>query len=577
MQSSSLTSPTRVRISPVRCAPLCSALHRCRVPAPGYTFPLLHTTRILISGRLHSSNSISSITSVFGFSSTSSPCGQGRMHVCRPPTSRKSRRNLLYRSHEILQRILHQLACDMLRRIRSINLLFQVIRGSCSPSCSVAIYSLVWYWNSSIRLVAFPVQIIMTPVASGSSVPACPTFIFFTPSLRLIWYLTLFTSANDVHRSGLSKYNTSPSLKFIRLCLWDSKLVTIVMIPTMAQYTPNQISLPFFTILIIHLHAIHPETKAARKPTTSDAVLMPALYRRSILYNLHSIQQSLAQNRRYHHQDRENCASVSFCYPDQTGSDRTSQRDSPWHYRTSLRQSDNKRIPHADTFLLSRFRIIRESQQYSRCQEHAIPQSAVPSRKSLHIILKEHPTMPIGSSTPRCSIIFCFLVQLPFKQPAEYPVYFLPQDNQRTFSTVATCTTMVNVRFSPSMPNSADPIARCPLLLTGRYSVSPTEYLKLKLLSSSFSWIIVVILNTFRFAQYTVNHENKSQGSKPAVLPWYDVHWKYQARKSFPVEPGPVISRKPMIITTIPAASGMKFVLSKAKFFCPYWKEKLIG
>ena len=59
--------------------------------------------------------------------------------------------------------------------------------------------------------------------------------------------------------------------------VYAHKLATIVMIPAMAQYTPNQISLPFFTILIIHLQAIHPETKAARKPTASDAVLMPAL------------------------------------------------------------------------------------------------------------------------------------------------------------------------------------------------------------------------------------------------------------------------------------------------------------
>ena len=32
----------------------------------------------------------------------------------------------------------------------------------------------------------------------------------------------------------------------------------------------------------------------------------------------------------------------------------------------------------------------------------------------------------------------------------------------------------VKARFSsPSIPNNAEPMARCPLLLTGRYSVSP--------------------------------------------------------------------------------------------------------
>ena len=41
-------------------------------------------------------------------------------------------------------------------------------------------------------------------------------------------------------------------------------------------------------------------------------------------------------------------------------------------------------------------------------------------------------------------------------------------------STVATCTMTVNVRLSsPCTPKSAEPIARCPLLLTGKYSVSP--------------------------------------------------------------------------------------------------------
>ena len=44
----------------------------------------------------------------------------------------------------------------------------------------------------------------------------------------------------------------------------------------------------------------------------------------------------------------------------------------------------------------------------------------------------------------------------------------------RVLSTVATCTRTVNAMFcSPSIPNSDEAIARCPLLLMGRYSVSP--------------------------------------------------------------------------------------------------------
>ena len=49
-------------------------------------------------------------------------------------------------------------------------------------------------------------------------------------------------------------------------------------------------------------------------------------------------------------------------------------------------------------------------------------------------------------------------------------VFFLPY----VLSTVATCTAIVNAMLSSArMPNNADPMARCPELLTGRYSVSP--------------------------------------------------------------------------------------------------------
>ena len=50
----------------------------------------------------------------------------------------------------------------------------------------------------------------------------------------------------------------------------------MVTAPAMAQYTPNQTSLPRFTMLIIHLQAMHPLTNAATKPTTRGNVSMPA-------------------------------------------------------------------------------------------------------------------------------------------------------------------------------------------------------------------------------------------------------------------------------------------------------------
>lgn len=42
---------------------------------------------------------------------------------------------------------------------------------------------------------------------------------------------------------------------------------------------------------------------------------------------------------------------------------------------------------------------------------------------------------------------------------------------------------------------------------------------------------------------------------------------KISGSKAVSVEPGPLINRNPMIMTIIPMASSMKFVLSKAKLF----------
>src|SRR5574344_1757404 len=110
----------------------------------------------------------------------------------------------------------------------------------------VATYSLVGYCNSSIRFVALPVHNIITPVANGSRVPACPTLSFFTPIFLQIEYLTLLTTANDVHFSGLLKYKISPSLKFIKSFYIEQ--ITVIL-PMIAQYIAKYTNCPFFTML----------------------------------------------------------------------------------------------------------------------------------------------------------------------------------------------------------------------------------------------------------------------------------------------------------------------------------------
>jgi vitamin B12 transporter len=91
--------------------------------------------------------------------------------------------------------------------------------GVVAPSIISAIYSLVRYCSCSISFVFLPVQMVMTPVASGSSVPACPTFSFFIFSFWHSFARTTLTNRNEVQCRGLSICKISPSIKSIRLCL----------------------------------------------------------------------------------------------------------------------------------------------------------------------------------------------------------------------------------------------------------------------------------------------------------------------------------------------------------------------
>ena len=60
-------------------------------------------------------------------------------------------------------------------------------------------------------LVFLPEQRTNNPVANGSNVPACPTFIFFKPSFFFNSYRILFTTSKDVQSRGLLTNNTSPA------------------------------------------------------------------------------------------------------------------------------------------------------------------------------------------------------------------------------------------------------------------------------------------------------------------------------------------------------------------------------
>ena len=67
-----------------------------------------------------------------------------------------------------------------------------------SPNFNSAIYSLSKLVIDESCLVSFSVPIIKTPVANGSRVPPCPTF------LCLVTFLIFLTTSKDVQSTGLS-------------------------------------------------------------------------------------------------------------------------------------------------------------------------------------------------------------------------------------------------------------------------------------------------------------------------------------------------------------------------------------
>lgn len=90
------------------------------------------------------------------------------------------------------------------------------------------------------------------------------------------------------------------------------------------------------------------------------------------------------------------------------------------------------------------------------------------------VSLKNTPTMPIGIIDIRMLkkyFVSSFILNL--KSPFRIQSISF-HNTTKVLITVATCTNTVNARFSsPSMPKRYEPMARWPLLLTGKYSVRP--------------------------------------------------------------------------------------------------------
>ena len=81
----------------------------------------------------------------------------------------------------------------------------------------------------------------------------------------------------------------------------------------MAQYTPNHINFPFFTMLIIHLQATQPEIKAAKKPIISAPILISALAAEAF-FTISIPESSASPKIGGITMRKENCASVSFLF-----------------------------------------------------------------------------------------------------------------------------------------------------------------------------------------------------------------------------------------------------------------------
>ena len=79
-----------------------------------------------------------------------------------------------------------------------------------APKTRPATYSFSCACRLSAILVALPMQTSSTPVASGSSVPACPTFKCLLEKCLQAAHLTFRITSAEVQRQGLSMGTMMP-------------------------------------------------------------------------------------------------------------------------------------------------------------------------------------------------------------------------------------------------------------------------------------------------------------------------------------------------------------------------------
>jgi len=198
--------PMRVRRNSVRYPPHFSASPRSRAIARIYV-PRPQSIRIRSNGHCQDRISIASIRTLRGSSSTGLPL-RASSYAGRPPILRALYAGGLCRMIPTIAAA----ACSISARLGRRWIAAKISGDSRSsvavvaPSFAVASYRFGWPMSISHALVALPISKSKTPVANGSSVPACPIFV-----PRASNRFTRLTAAAELSPTGLSRLIT-PSI-----------------------------------------------------------------------------------------------------------------------------------------------------------------------------------------------------------------------------------------------------------------------------------------------------------------------------------------------------------------------------